>query len=72
LDLIDEPMMEEDHKVLEALSVEQAIGEPSVLPPTSSPSRFDVEEDFDLSKLMIEEDRNHGEHVANQEDTMKE
>ncbi|KAH9318998.1 hypothetical protein KI387_020767, partial [Taxus chinensis] len=71
-DLIDEPMMEEDHTVSEALSVEQATGEPSVLPPTSSPSSSDVEEEFDLSNFMFEEERNHGEQVANQEDTMKE
>ncbi|KAH9316169.1 hypothetical protein KI387_024796, partial [Taxus chinensis] len=44
LDLIDEPMMEEDHIVSEAPSVEQAIEEPSVLPPTSSPSSYNVEE----------------------------
>ncbi|KAH9297199.1 hypothetical protein KI387_028881, partial [Taxus chinensis] len=49
--LIDEPMMKEEHTTPEALSVEQATGESSVLPPTSSPSRFDVEEDFDLSNF---------------------
>ncbi|KAH9293495.1 hypothetical protein KI387_041301, partial [Taxus chinensis] len=37
-DLIDEPMMEEDHIVSKAPSRDQATEEPSVLPPTSSPS----------------------------------
>ncbi|KAH9312771.1 hypothetical protein KI387_027806, partial [Taxus chinensis] len=71
-DLIDEPMMEEDHTISEALSVEQATEEPSVLPPTSSPSSSDVEEEFDLSNFMFESEGNHGEQVADQEDTMKE
>ncbi|KAH9288028.1 hypothetical protein KI387_032145, partial [Taxus chinensis] len=52
---------EEDHTVLEAPSVEQATEEPSVLPPTSSPSSSDVEEEFDLSNFMFEEEGNHGE-----------
>ncbi|KAH9310879.1 hypothetical protein KI387_025914, partial [Taxus chinensis] len=72
LDLIDEPMMEEDHTVLEAPSVEQATEEPSVLPPTSSPSSSNVEEEFDLSNFMFEDEGNHGTQVANQKDTMEE
>ncbi|KAH9325074.1 hypothetical protein KI387_005252, partial [Taxus chinensis] len=58
-DLIDEPMMEEDHIVLEALSVDLDIGEPLVIPPTSSPSCSDVEEYFDLSNFKFEEEINH-------------
>ncbi|KAH9309463.1 hypothetical protein KI387_037374, partial [Taxus chinensis] len=50
-DLIDESIMEEDHTNSEASSVEQAREEPSVLPPNSSPSSFDVEEEIDLSNL---------------------
>ncbi|KAH9306101.1 hypothetical protein KI387_010505, partial [Taxus chinensis] len=57
--LIDEPMMEEDHIVLEALSVEQATKEPSDLPPTSSPSISNVEEEFELSNFMLEDEGNH-------------
>ncbi|KAH9316101.1 hypothetical protein KI387_024728, partial [Taxus chinensis] len=58
-DLINEPMMEENHIVSEALSVEQAIEEPSVPPPTSCPSRSDVEEEFYLSNFMFEDGGNH-------------
>ncbi|KAH9288986.1 hypothetical protein KI387_033103, partial [Taxus chinensis] len=59
--LIDEPMMEEDHTVSEAPSVEQVTKEPSVLPLTLSPSISNVEEDFDLSNFMFEDEGNHGE-----------
>ncbi|KAH9322627.1 hypothetical protein KI387_017266 [Taxus chinensis] len=52
--------MEEDHTVLEALSVEQTIKEPSVLPPTSSPLSFNVEEEFYISNFMFEDEGNHG------------
>ncbi|KAH9331280.1 hypothetical protein KI387_003388, partial [Taxus chinensis] len=55
-----------------ALSVEQAIEEPSVLPPTSSPSRYDVEEEFEISNFMFEDEGNHGESIVDQDDTMKE
>ncbi|KAH9328766.1 hypothetical protein KI387_000874, partial [Taxus chinensis] len=58
-DLIDEPMMEEEHIVSEALSVEQAIGEPLVLPLTSSRSSSDVEEEFYLSNFMFESEGIH-------------
>ncbi|KAH9332160.1 hypothetical protein KI387_044304, partial [Taxus chinensis] len=71
-DLIDEPVIEEDHIVSEALSVERATREPSALPPTSSPSSFDIEEEFYISKFMFEEEGNHGEQVTDQEDAMKE
>ncbi|KAH9319738.1 hypothetical protein KI387_021507, partial [Taxus chinensis] len=53
-DLTDEPMMEEDHTISEAPTVEHAIEEPSVLHPTSSPSRYDVEEEIGLSNFMFE------------------
>lgn len=43
---IDEPMMEEDHTVLKTPSVDQAIEKRLILPPTSSPSRYDVEQEF--------------------------
>ncbi|KAH9305868.1 hypothetical protein KI387_010272, partial [Taxus chinensis] len=52
--------------------VEEATKEPSVLPPTSSPLSSDVEEEFDLSNFMFEDEGNHGEKVADQEDTMEE
>ncbi|KAH9306639.1 hypothetical protein KI387_011043, partial [Taxus chinensis] len=71
-DLIDEPMMEEDHTVLEAPSVEQATEKPSILPPTSSPSRSDVEEAFDLSNFMFKDEGNHGEKIVDSKDTMEE
>ncbi|KAH9298627.1 hypothetical protein KI387_030309, partial [Taxus chinensis] len=71
-DLIDEPMMEEDHTVLEAPSVGKAIEEPLVIPPISSPSRFDVEEEFDLSNFMFESEGSHGDQVIDQEDSMEE
>ncbi|KAH9307545.1 hypothetical protein KI387_035456, partial [Taxus chinensis] len=51
--------MEEEHTILEAPSVEQATEEPPVLPPTSSPSRSDVEEEFELSNFMFEDEGNH-------------
>ncbi|KAH9300106.1 hypothetical protein KI387_011689, partial [Taxus chinensis] len=50
---------EEDHTISEAPSVEQAREEPLVLPFTSSPSSFDVEEEFELSKFMFEDEGNH-------------
>ncbi|KAH9292735.1 hypothetical protein KI387_042079, partial [Taxus chinensis] len=57
-DFIDEHMMEEDHKVSEAPSVEQAIEEPSVLPPNSSPLISKVEEEFEISNFMLEDEKN--------------
>ncbi|KAH9323698.1 hypothetical protein KI387_018337, partial [Taxus chinensis] len=51
--------VEKDHIVSEAPSVEQAIEEPSVLPPTSSPSSSNVEEEFEISNFMFEEEGNH-------------
>ncbi|KAH9289505.1 hypothetical protein KI387_033622, partial [Taxus chinensis] len=71
-DLIDEPMMEEDQTVLEALGVDQATKEPPVLPPNSLPSSSVVEEEFDLSNFMFEDEVIHGEKVIDQEDTMEE
>ncbi|KAH9299522.1 hypothetical protein KI387_031204, partial [Taxus chinensis] len=50
---------EEDHIVSEAPHVEQATKEPSFLPPTSSPSSFDVEEEFDLSNFVFESEGSH-------------
>ncbi|KAH9300492.1 hypothetical protein KI387_012075, partial [Taxus chinensis] len=49
----------EDHTVSEAPSVEQATGEPSVLPSTSSPSSSDVEEEFELANFMFEDEGSH-------------
>ncbi|KAH9329420.1 hypothetical protein KI387_001528, partial [Taxus chinensis] len=63
--------MEEDHTVSEAPGVEQATEEPSVLPSTSSPSSSDVEEEFELSNFMFEDEGSHGDHVTDQEDTME-
>ncbi|KAH9306852.1 hypothetical protein KI387_011256, partial [Taxus chinensis] len=63
---------EKDYTVLEAPSVEQAREEHSVLPPTSSPSSYDIGEYFDLSNFMFEEEGNHGGKVLNVEDTMEE
>ncbi|KAH9287430.1 hypothetical protein KI387_031547, partial [Taxus chinensis] len=68
---VEEPVVDEakfaaeekDHIVLEAPSVEQATGEPSVLPSTSSPSRSDVEEEFELSNFMFEDEGSHGDRV---------
>ncbi|KAH9290813.1 hypothetical protein KI387_034930, partial [Taxus chinensis] len=53
------PAVEEDHIVLEALSVEQDTEEPSVIPPTSSPSSFDFEKEFEISNVMFEDEGNH-------------
>ncbi|KAH9288561.1 hypothetical protein KI387_032678, partial [Taxus chinensis] len=61
-----------DHTVSEALSVEQATKEPLILPPTSSPSSSDVEEEFDLSNFMFESEGSHGDQVVDQEGTMEE
>ncbi|KAH9295299.1 hypothetical protein KI387_038887, partial [Taxus chinensis] len=52
-------VLEENHTVLEATSAEQAIEEPSVLPPTSSPSKSNVKEEFELSNFMFEDEGNH-------------
>ncbi|KAH9313422.1 hypothetical protein KI387_044056 [Taxus chinensis] len=49
-----------------ALSTKQSIEEPSVLLSTSSLSISSVEEEFDLSKSMLEDERNHGDQVADQ------
>ncbi|KAH9321552.1 hypothetical protein KI387_016191, partial [Taxus chinensis] len=65
-------ILEEDHIVSEALSVEQATEEPSVLPPTSSPSSSDVEEEFELSNFMFEDEGSHSDQVVDIEDTMEE
>ncbi|KAH9324968.1 hypothetical protein KI387_005146, partial [Taxus chinensis] len=70
--LIDEPVMDKDPIVSEAPSAEQATEEPSVLPPTSSPSSSNVEEEFELSNFMFEDEGNHDEQVSNQEETMEE
>ncbi|KAH9306357.1 hypothetical protein KI387_010761, partial [Taxus chinensis] len=64
--------MEENHIVLEALSVKYATEEPSVLPHTSSPSRSNFEEEFDISNFIFENEDNHGDQVADQENTMEE
>ncbi|KAH9317116.1 hypothetical protein KI387_018885, partial [Taxus chinensis] len=64
--------MEENHTVLEEISAEQATEEPSVLPPTSSPSKSNVKEEIELSKFMFEDDGNHGEKNADSKDTMEE
>ncbi|KAH9311102.1 hypothetical protein KI387_026137, partial [Taxus chinensis] len=50
-DLIDGSIIEGYHTVQEASSTEQGIEEPLVLPPTSSPSNSNVEEDLELSKF---------------------
>ncbi|KAH9325469.1 hypothetical protein KI387_005647, partial [Taxus chinensis] len=65
-------LVKEDHTFSKAPSVEQAIEKPLVLPPTSSPLGFDVEEEFDLSNFMFEEEGDHSEKISNQEDTMEE
>ncbi|KAH9289913.1 hypothetical protein KI387_034030, partial [Taxus chinensis] len=69
---IEEPMVakfefvaeEEDHTVSEAPSVEQAIEEPSVLPPSSSPSSSDVKKEFDLSNSMFESEGSHSDQFT--------
>ncbi|KAH9328744.1 hypothetical protein KI387_000852, partial [Taxus chinensis] len=71
-DLIDGSIIEGYHTVQEASSTEQGIEEPLVLPPTSSPSNSNVEEDLELSKFMFEDERNHGEKVLDQGDPMEE
>ncbi|KAH9317048.1 hypothetical protein KI387_018817, partial [Taxus chinensis] len=68
---LEDTVLEEDHTILEALSVEQATKEPSVLPPTSSPSRSNVEEEFELSKFMFKDEGSHGDQIADPEDTME-
>ncbi|KAH9327857.1 hypothetical protein KI387_044349, partial [Taxus chinensis] len=55
-----------------ALSTKQATGEPPVLLSTSPLSSSSTEEEFDLSNSMLEGERNHGDQVADQEDTMEE
>ncbi|KAH9319488.1 hypothetical protein KI387_021257, partial [Taxus chinensis] len=57
-DLIDESIIEENHTIQEDSSIEQATEEPSVLPPTSSPSNPNVEEEFELSNFMFEDEGN--------------
>ncbi|KAH9288927.1 hypothetical protein KI387_033044 [Taxus chinensis] len=64
--------MEENNKVLEDSNMKKAAEEPLVLPSTSSPLSSDVEEEFDLSNFMFENEGNCGDQVADQEDTMKE
>ncbi|KAH9290230.1 hypothetical protein KI387_034347, partial [Taxus chinensis] len=53
------PAVEEEHTIFEAPSAEQAIEEPSFLPPTSSSSSSNVEEEFKLSNFMFEDEGNH-------------
>ncbi|KAH9319489.1 hypothetical protein KI387_021258, partial [Taxus chinensis] len=57
-DLIDESIMEENHTIQEASSTNQATEEALVLPPTSSPSNPNVEEEFEISKFMFEDEGN--------------
>ncbi|KAH9312688.1 hypothetical protein KI387_027723, partial [Taxus chinensis] len=69
-DLINEPMME-DNTISETLSVEQQKNLEFFLL-LLSPSSSSVEKEFELSNFMFEEEGNHGELVADQEDTMEE
>ncbi|KAH9317137.1 hypothetical protein KI387_018906, partial [Taxus chinensis] len=55
-----------------ALSTKQVIEEPSVLLSTSSLSSSSTEEEFDPSNSMLEDERNHGDNVADQENAMGE
>ncbi|KAH9327084.1 hypothetical protein KI387_007262, partial [Taxus chinensis] len=64
--------MEEDHTLLEDPSEEHATEEPSVLPPTSPPSSYDVEEEFELSNFMFEDEGNHGAKIVDSKDIMEE
>lgn len=64
--------MEEKITDPRALSTKQSMGEPLVLFSTSSLPSSSTEEEFDLSKSMLEGERNHGDQVADQEDTMEE
>ncbi|KAH9306401.1 hypothetical protein KI387_010805, partial [Taxus chinensis] len=64
--------LEENHTIPEAPSADQATEEPSVLLPTSSPSSSNVEEEFELSNLKSKDEGNHGEKIADPEDTMEE
>ncbi|KAH9296272.1 hypothetical protein KI387_039860, partial [Taxus chinensis] len=66
------PAMEEKNAGPRALNTKQAIEEPSVLPSTSSLSSSNVGEEFDLSNFMLEDERNHGKQVSDQENTMEE
>ncbi|KAH9328135.1 hypothetical protein KI387_000243, partial [Taxus chinensis] len=64
--------VEEKNVDPKASNIKQVIEEPSILPSTSSPSSSNVGEEFDISNSMLEDDGNHGEQVANHEDTMEE
>ncbi|KAH9317586.1 hypothetical protein KI387_019355, partial [Taxus chinensis] len=48
------------------------IKDPSVIPPTSSPSNYNVEEEFEISNFMFEDEGNRGDQIVDQEDTMEE
>ncbi|KAH9324129.1 hypothetical protein KI387_004307, partial [Taxus chinensis] len=49
-----------------------ATEELSVLPPTSSPSISNVEEEFYISNFMFEDEENHGDQIADQKNIMEE
>ncbi|KAH9315883.1 hypothetical protein KI387_024510, partial [Taxus chinensis] len=66
------PAVEEKNAGPRALNSKQAIEEPSVLPSTSFSSSSNVEEEFDLSNFIFENENNHGDQVADQENTMEE
>ncbi|KAH9319115.1 hypothetical protein KI387_020884, partial [Taxus chinensis] len=65
-------VVEKNHTVTEVSSSEKAVEEPLVLPPTSSPSISNVEEEFELSNSMFKDEVNHGEPISDPKDTMEE